>query len=573
VGDAGRSWWIWSLAALLILAGAMAGPIILLSQMLPLARELGQPITSDLALAATFGGLCALGGVYLGVDSLKTRRRERLRRIALHGNLDAIPISRIVPDPDRAPNVSTEPLALAWRATKRMRYVQLPIQGIHALVVVAVLWVSLAGFGVVRFGDGQAPALGTNRLIAIAGLLAVGGILGAMLYVLGRFLPVFLGTRPIGVTASAEGIEQRTLFGNRRFLAWEDMRLLEVSSSGSGSSLLSVRNFKLYGARSRIEWSERPGGSRDFEPDGISTQEMTLRLRSMLDLINARTGLVPRTFTKALQVSKGEAAKEAGDDSAGAWKVSLNLLAFAVFTLGVGAAVVVLPLSTFRALNVALAVSLAAMALVITFAVVWQIATRAMRRQETMPLVAPIAAAPSLGASGVVYAVRYSISPWARLQLALWGVLLLPNLLPVLFVFDFQFAVAGAVPHLLGPWGIVLAFVLAIYGIGGLLLLVLAVRRPYVFRADGQGIGTGAGGHVTFLPWDGVERIVRRARGGRTIAYAVTGDTGRVRLVWQAQPSWSLAITQEPGTLPITPDELASLVARQSGKPIQERTG
>lgn len=573
MGDAGRSWWIWSLAGLLILAGAIAGPIIFLSQMLPLARESGQPITSDLALAATFGGLCALGGVYLGVDSLKSGRRERLRRIALHGTLDAIPISRIVPDSARAPDVSTEPLALAWHATNRMRYVQLPLLGIQALVVVAMLCVSLAGFGVVLFGDGQAPALDAKHLVAIVGLLALGGILGALVFVLGRFLPVFLGTRPFGVTANAHGIEQRTLSGSRRFLAWEDMRLLEVSSSGSGSSPLSVRYYKLYGARSRIEWSERPGGSRDFEPDGISSQEMTLRLRALLDLINARTGLVPRTFAKTLQVSKGGAEKEVGDDSAGAWKVSLNLLAFTTFTLGIGAAAVVLPLSTSSALNMAVAASLAALTALIIFAVVWQITTRAMRRQETMPLVAPLAAAPSLGDSGVVYAVRYSISPWARLLLALCGALLIPNLLPVLLVLDFQFAVAGAVPHLLGPWGVVLAFVLAIYGIGGLLLLVLAVRRPYVFRADGQGISTGAGGRVTFLPWDGVERIVRRVRGSRTIAYAVTGDTGCVRLVWQAQPSWSLAITQEPGTLPITPDELASLVARQSGKSIQERAG
>lgn len=199
---------------------------------------------------------------------------------------------------------------------------------------------------------------------------------------------------------------------------------------------------------------------------------------------------------------------------------------------------------------------------------------RLVRSREVAPIQVPVATAPSLDTPGAAYALRYRVSLWGRLRLAAFGVVLLPNLVPLLIVWGsgslFSFVGGGISPQVPSPLGVVLAFLLTIYGVIGLFLLALAwLWRSYIVRANVQGLSGGLGRLSTFLPWDGIEHVAGRAQGGRIITYVVTGDAGRTQIAWRAQPTWFLRIAPEPGALPITPDEMAALVVRQSGKPLQ----
>jgi hypothetical protein len=108
---------------------------------------------------------------------------------------------------------------------------------------------------------------------------------------------------PFGITADEEGIEERTPFGERHVVRWEDARLLEVRSIKEENSEIGYQ-YILYSQRDAVKWSIDFRFPRtDIVPDGMRRDEMESRGRQVLYLIAARCGLLPRTFDRKLQAA------------------------------------------------------------------------------------------------------------------------------------------------------------------------------------------------------------------------------------------------------------------------------
>ncbi len=102
----------------------------------------------------------------------------------------------------------------------------------------------------------------------------------------------------MGVTTTADGVRVMDPFGRRRFVPWAEAQLFEVAAT---SRYLSTRSYCLYGAHGRATWQDNPGSRSEFAPNGVSASEMAERLQLLVNLIAVRTGLLPRTFSKALR--------------------------------------------------------------------------------------------------------------------------------------------------------------------------------------------------------------------------------------------------------------------------------
>jgi hypothetical protein len=94
--------------------------------------------------------------------------------------------------------------------------------------------------------------------------------------------------KPHGVMTSDEGITSQPQVGRRRFIRWDDMRLLEVADS----------SFSLYGRDATIQWYNT--GPNNWVETGTTDEEFSRRHQMLLALIAVRAGLVPRTFSKSL---------------------------------------------------------------------------------------------------------------------------------------------------------------------------------------------------------------------------------------------------------------------------------
>ena len=101
--------------------------------------------------------------------------------------------------------------------------------------------------------------------------------------------------RPYGVTANNEGLWYYPKGWKRRFLRWDEVCLLEVSIPKRERSL---RAYKIYGRRTLASWLAVPPSK--WVEVGMTKQEFWERHQALLNLIVARTGLVPRTLDEKL---------------------------------------------------------------------------------------------------------------------------------------------------------------------------------------------------------------------------------------------------------------------------------
>jgi hypothetical protein len=176
--------------------------------------------------------------------------------------------------------------------------------------------------------------------------------------------------------------------------------------------------------------------------------------------------------------------------------------------------------------------------------------------------------------SGAVYALSFALQWRWRLALAVLGTLLLVNAVPVLLVVApdsvRSLAPNGLLPQVSGALGSALAFLLMLYGLTGLALLLVAQDyASSTVRADAVGVTRRIGKASTSLAWDDIERVSASSRRGRMSAYSVTGNLGRTIISWPAQSSALRALMPAPDAMPVTPEELAALVASRSGKALE----
>jgi hypothetical protein len=583
VNNTERYWWAEALLAVLAFIGMLVFAIRILLTM----PQVGPIFTADernqeVGLAILVAVVGVGSGMFFLAVSLRDWRRMRRRWAALRGDLSAMPLSRFIPDASKVPDVSAKPLELSWRATRSSAYVY----GAGILIEVLVSLVVLVGLPAwlwfVLITGKLAPLTFDPGNLAAYAYLILGPIGGVVLVIVTvRLLPWLFG-RPFGLAATTSGIEQRTELGGKRSLRWEDMRLFEVETAGLADTVAADRFYCVHGGRSRVQWRDPPGQAGQHKPVGITADEMARRHTLLLNLIYARTGLAPRTLTKSLQApASPETAAQAPQapprtrNARSTWAAALFILVLAALTAGAAVAAVMLPASPVQALNLLIALSLALSTLALWFVTGWIVVRFVAGNREYPPPQAPVVTAPALGGPLGARTLTYRLTPLVRVALFLGGALLLPNIVPGLLVFGSMIADAfrpatdlpAPTPIFAPLLDILLLF---FYGGSGLLLVTTAIRLyGFEVRAVAQGISRGLGRQVTNLRWDGVERLVGRTRNGRIIAYLVTGELGKTQVGWSAGATWYLRITTPPGGEAITPDEMAALVARESGQPLR----
>lgn len=310
------------------------------------------------------------------------------------------------------------------------------------------------------------------------------------------------------LTASLEGIEWAPVLGRTRAMRWDEARLLEVSRYADGTTRTG----------SRVE-------RRRYTLYGATTTLWWNDLGAVYDkpsgdgarllaLVRARTGLVPRTFDQELR----EATRRVRPG-------------------------VRLP----RARVPALALQLPA--------------------GET----ARAAAEPERVYSLVTYATTNrarAITGGIGALLCLGGVAVVVWVLSLLQVVRAPTLAGGSIAFLNVVW----AVLLGVGGLLGCLLVVAAVRKRglVTIRADARGLSMAGPESSVRLPWNEVASIVyMSARNRHTYVVRAWGATASV--AWPAQVSPSVRVEAEPGTVAVTPDELAAVVAARSGKPVEAR--
>jgi hypothetical protein len=166
------------------------------------------------------------------------------------------------------------------------------------------------------------------------------------------------------------------------------------------------------------------------------------------------------------------------------------------------------------------------------------------------------------------------------------GVCLAVNLIPggwVLwqYVQEAGYTVFGAQPPPLfedvfvnATGSLVLAPLLGLFGAVGVGLVYGAAIAGGAtrIRADRDGLTRDRGRRQLMLLWSSVQDISWGAGRRGQFAYLVKGDVPTSVISWPAGPQPASARPPEDGAMPIGGDELAALVAAQSGQQIRVRT-
>ncbi len=77
--------------------------------------------TNDSYLMFGVGVLFPLFAIGIGISAYYAQRRKWMRRRALTGETDLMPLATATPDPAKAPDVTIAPLEVMWRVTPKAR--------------------------------------------------------------------------------------------------------------------------------------------------------------------------------------------------------------------------------------------------------------------------------------------------------------------------------------------------------------------------------------------------------------------------------------------------------------------
>ncbi|MGZ6375514.1 MAG: hypothetical protein ACXWPI_12435, partial [Ktedonobacterales bacterium] len=515
--------------------------------------DFGRLISNNILLVA-FCVLVLLQGIASVRSSAEARDRYNRRRAALQGDLDAIPVARITVHAENAPDVVESPLVLQWAASKATRWVIAPLEVFLCVVCFALPLLEGGAFVyALRNGNLASRELGLlSFLMPVAVLLAcvvMFPLVGVILLI--RDMPRDFG-RPFGLSVGPEGILGVRSNGRRRFLRWEEMRLLEVTANSAHVS----RTFRLYGPSTSIEWSLFSAGAT-YVPNGISAAEMETRSRSLLDLINARTGLVPRTFDKPRRQLSGKM---------GTVEAIGCIAALVLTTIGFVAGLIFIPVTSSHLLNLSL------VATVIYIFIVFIVLVGAVSMSA---LQKPVSSEESDNPQqlpddvSVSYTLTFGSTVMSRIFSALSGIVICVDLVPAVLwlIAVLPLPVGGLYPHIVGAFGHVASLVLLPVGLFGLGMIIWAlVTRITSVTADTIGLTARRGRRTTFIAWNDVERVSGEDVGGRITTYKVQGAF--MTISWAGGNSRPTQARNSTGLLPISPYGLANLVAVRTGKPL-----
>jgi len=494
-------------------------------------------------------------------------QRERARERALAGGPSAIPEASVPLAQDAAHDEPVLPLVIPWRLAQRGCLSTLWRAVAIVLAVVLGLFAA-TGISVLLLLE----VFRTNQVIIILGVLLA--LTVAWIWLVALLIRRL--ARPSGsriawsLSASDEGITQRRDGKPDVLIRWPDARLLEVwSSTLSGRNHQHWRGYTLYSREARIEWEEYPESSTWAIPDGVLRDEMAQRQRALLALIQARSGLTPRTFNPNLQQASSPnpavAPLTAATRRFSVAGVSV-LLAIAAVLVVISSAGLLLPLTGIFALDfcVALIFCLSGGGVLIY---TLRLLLRPTRPEPLMDYRLPPVPPIILEREAVSLAQPWPLS--ARVQgLAIamvGGIVCAAGVVGVVRAIGSGFGDSSSVLTV-GAFHYVLACLVALLG---LLLLFVAgndvVQRATYVEATPDGLNQRMGKRGETLAWAEVESVVARMSGGRVTGFQAHHEGTGTAIEWSPTARISARIVGAGG-ISITGEELAALVIARSGR-------
>jgi hypothetical protein len=585
-----RSWW-------LRIAGGLA--LIIAAFALASASSASTRTSRSAANSSLLGGLpsaiftllpllAIVVALWWGFGAWRARRRALARTRSLAGHLDAMPFAAFAGDPARAPDVSSEPLVIMWRPNQKIQRAIWLIALLTLALDIVIIYGARALMGV-RLPVSVNFTSFWPRLALISAILLLVALHVAILLA----APLALRLRT-GVTFTNAGVQERSPWGARRFLRWEDARLFEVAAIQTLN-----RRYTLYGPRGAVSWRDEIPAydseavqQRDHEnyiPDDIAPEEMSRRLRAALGLVAARTGLSPRTLSPTLQPGASPSRARApslrlgrlrlpATEPLGSALLSSMILPLFFLPAALGVAFVFWqPAHSFTVnilsamgLVAASEILLVALALSLSGVVVLKRTGRPDEREESPDL-----------ADGARYVMplpgSYLSRPWSvafGLLLLIGGIpgiillcLFVAEYLSILFFPSRVQALLASFPPTPGAFAIAtLSFCAAAIGLG-LAFIALSSNKPWrkQVQASADGLCVENGAITRTLPWDAIETLTLITVGSTPKTFLVTGDTGKFSLSWPAQPDTRLGSAAPKGATLLAPDSLATLIERQPG--------
>lgn len=279
---------------------------------------------------------------------------------------------------------------------------------------------------------------------------------------------------------------------------------------------------------------------------------MEARSQSLLDLINARTGLVPRTFDKPRRELSGKM---------GAAEAIGCIAVLVLTTIGFVASLIFIPVTSSHLLNLSLIVTVIYIFVVLVGVVIMSaIRKPAASDESTSPQQLP-------DDVSVSYTLIFGPTVMSRIIFALSGIVLCVDLVPAVLwlIAAVPLLYDDSYPHIVGAFGYVASLVLLPVGLFGLGMIVWAlVTRITTITADATGLTERRGRKTTSIAWNDVEHINGFSPSGTITAYNVQGRY--VTIWWSANGTRPPQARNSTGMLPISPYGLANLVAVHTGK-------
>jgi hypothetical protein len=584
-----RSWWL-----------RIAGGVALIITTLALANVYSASTrTSRSAAASPWPGviftlwlplLAIVIALWWSHGAWRARQRAVARSQALAGHLDAMASAAFSGDPSRAPDLG-EPLVIMWR----------PNHGIQRAVLLIALLTAALDF-VIIYGARQLMGVKLPVAINFASFWPRLALVAAILLLMALHVAIVLAAPlalrlRMGVIFTGDGVKERTRWGWRRFLRWEDARLFEVEAFQTLN-----RRYTLYGPHGAVMWRDEIPAydseavqQRDHEnyvPDGISTEEMSRRLRAALHLVAARTGLAPRTLSPTLQARASATKPKSLSLTLGRLRLrpvgplGRALLAGLVMPLfflpaALGVAFVWWQPTGSRTVNFLSGLGLVAASEILLVALALSLSNvSTIRRGGRIEQSGATPDPPDLS-DGARYVMPLQGSYLNRPLSVAFGLLLLIGGIPgiillcllvaeyvsILFFPSRVQALIASFPGSAGAFiAAALSFCAAAIGLG-LAYIALSTERPWRKQAQVSvdGIRIENGTITRTLPWDAVETLTLITVGPTPQTYLVTGDTGKISLSWPAQPDTRLGSAPPKDALVLAPDGLAALIERQPG--------
>jgi hypothetical protein len=554
-----RYWPLGLAGSLALLAASVALSVWYLASLFALPQQFGLPPLTHLGQMG--GGVIwtgSIGGLLLLSSSRDTRRRIRLRRLALAGDLSVMPLAIAEADPANTPDAAHLPVVIPWRRKPRGREWVAPavlmlVFGSGPGILLALAMLGGAGWrqtlGDYASGHSIGDFLGMVLVMACATSLAVTSLVAVI-----RALTSQLGPE-YGVVADDEGISTLHLEGQGPRMRWGDVRLLEVSLfSGSSDEWI----FMAYGPRASVYWQDVKKARKRRRLE-ISHEEFAGRQRALLALIASRTGLQPRTLATPLMRDDNAAQRPTRNYRGLAYGIGYGLAGGLVL---LAIAVLALPLTHNPLLDgyAATMTALAGIALIVITRQALKPA-RASSSQLGLPYVLPVA--PPLTAEPLEVAYHRRLT--GRLRDAAIGLVLALNVVPAVAAQFFIHDHPSHVPLLDFPTRVV-ADLLSLIGLIGLVVITVAIGTgPTILTASPDGLREREGRTATHLPWGTVVSLSLELDKGtpdQFTALSRDGDTIRWPardVVWRGG-RW--------GQQWITAEELAAIVVQRSGVPL-----